>query len=343
MEFPQEVTHTVTVPTPVTRSGSGIREAQQSVRPCPSCFQREVNRMSTERLRTSRFGTPAAPARPRFTSAPEFGVIPGRYFSWKPFLDLALAVLLVVPGLPLLGVLIVVVRMTSRGPGIYRQRRVGKDGEPFSMYKIRTMVHDAEATTGPVWTRQRDPRVTFVGRVLRKLHLDELPQLFNVLKGEMSLIGPRPERPEFVVVLSQEVAHYSDRLAVRPGITGLAQLNLPPDTDLASVRRKLMLDLEYVKHAGPWLDLRILLATCARMLRLPTGLRLLGLKSYLPQPASSDPLAAGSDDPSQSLASPIHLMRGASPHPFRANGHSRGNGKPPGSSNKGAGDRRKPR
>ena len=128
------------------------------------------------------------------------------------------------------------VRLTSRGPGIYKQARVGKDGRKFMMYKIRTMRQDAEAASGPMWTQAHDPRVTFLGRVLRKLHLDELPQLFNVLKGEMSLVGPRPERPEFVRVLAEAIPGYRNRLAVRPGVTGLAQVNLPPDTDIASVR-----------------------------------------------------------------------------------------------------------
>ena len=117
------------------------------------------------------------------------------------------------------------------------------------MYKIRTMRHDAESGTGPVWTQTtRDPRITAIGRVLRQFHLDELPQLLNVVKGEMSVIGPRPERPEFVHVLAESIPGYLKRLVVRPGMTGLAQLNLPPDSDLNSVRRKLALDCEYIRR-----------------------------------------------------------------------------------------------
>lgn len=189
-----------------------------------------------------------------------------RYLFWKGLLDRLTAAVLLVPGLPLLGLLIVLVRATSRGPGIYRQVRVGKDGREFTMFKLRSMRQDAEAGTGAVWSTSHDNRVTPLGRFLRRSHLDELPQLFNVLWGEMSLIGPRPERPEFVCVLEQQIDGYRDRLAVPPGVTGLAQINLPADTDLASVRRKQVLDLLYIDTASAWLDCRILLCTLARML-----------------------------------------------------------------------------
>jgi lipopolysaccharide/colanic/teichoic acid biosynthesis glycosyltransferase len=129
------------------------------------------------------------------------------------------------------------------------------------MYKIRSMRCDAEVATGPVWAQLSDPRATRLGAILRKLHLDELPQLVNVLRGEMSLVGPRPERPEFTRKLSQQIPGYLKRLHVRPGITGLAQINLPPDCDTDSVRRKLALDSKYVSDASLWLDMRILLAT----------------------------------------------------------------------------------
>ena len=161
------------------------------------------------------------------------------------------------------------VRATSKGPGIYQQMRVGKDGRRFMMYKIRTMRVDAEAASGPVWTQPHDPRVTYLGEILRKLHLDELPQIFNVLRGEMSFVGPRPERPEFVRVLSETVPRYRDRLAVRPGITGLAQINLPPDSDLMSVRRKLALDLDYIERGNLWLDARLFLCTALRVIKVP--------------------------------------------------------------------------
>ena len=133
----------------------------------------------------------------------------------------------------------IVVKLTSRGPAFYTQIRLGQDGRAYAIYKLRTMTHDCEKLSGPQWSKKGDCRVTAVGRLLRRSHLDELPQLWNVLRGEMSLIGPRPERPEFVPRLERSLPHYRARLHVRPGVTGLAQVQLPPDTDLGSVRRKL--------------------------------------------------------------------------------------------------------
>jgi lipopolysaccharide/colanic/teichoic acid biosynthesis glycosyltransferase len=213
------------------------------------------------------------------------------YFRCKRYLDRLMAAIMLVPGLPLIGVLILLIRLTSRGPGIYRQQRVGKDGRVFWMFKLRSMRMDAEATTGPVWTANgQDPRITPLGRVMRLLHLDELPQLFNVLWGEMSMIGPRPERPEFVNVLRREIPGYMDRLAVQPGVTGLAQINLPADTDLDSVRRKLLLDREYINTAGFLLDVRIALCTVLRMMGLRGGyaVRCLRLQRSVVLPAMSD-------------------------------------------------------
>lgn len=209
----------------------------------------------------------------------EHGIRVSPYVQWKKVVDRVLAAMLLVAAVPVIGILVVVVRLTSKGPGIYRQKRIGRNGRPFTMYKIRTMRQDAEARTGAVWTVPGDARVTALGRVLRVLHLDELPQLVNVLRGEMSLVGPRPERPEFVEVLARRLPGYRDRLAVLPGITGLAQVNLPPDTDLDSVRRKLILDLEYVRYASLWLDLRLLAFTATRLFGLPGSatIRLFGL------------------------------------------------------------------
>ncbi len=206
---------------------------------------------------------------------------PSAYFRWKAVFDRVLAVFLLVPGLPLIGLLVLLVRLTSRGPGLYCQVRVGRHGRKFKMYKIRTMHHDAESGTGPVWTQTaHDPRITAPGRILRRFHLDEIPQLLNVVKGEMSIVGPRPERPEFVHVLAESIPGYYQRTVVRPGVTGLAQLNLPPDSDLNSVRRKLLLDCEYIHHAGPWLDARIFLCTALRMMKVSEALllRFFGLR-----------------------------------------------------------------
>jgi len=160
------------------------------------------------------------------------------------------------------------VRLTSRGPTIYRQIRLGKNGEPFTLYKLRTMTEDAEAQSGAVWAHKNDHRIIRFGYALRATHIDELPQLVNVLKGEMSLIGPRPERPELVEKLLPFVPRFHERLHVRPGLTGLAQLKLPPDSNLEGVRRKLICDRYYVRHIGPWLDFRILLFTVLRIIKL---------------------------------------------------------------------------
>jgi lipopolysaccharide/colanic/teichoic acid biosynthesis glycosyltransferase len=177
--------------------------------------------------------------------------------------------MLLIPGLPIIGLLVILTRLTSRGPGIYRQIRVGRDGRQFTLYKIRTMRHDAEERTGgAVWTMPDDERVTAFGRILRKLHLDEFPQLLNVLRGEMSLVGPRPERPEFVEVLQKAVPDYVKRLCVAPGVTGLAQVNLPPDSDLQSVHLKVALDLDYIQQASLSLDLRLLVCTFLRLFKL---------------------------------------------------------------------------
>ncbi len=192
-------------------------------------------------------------------------ILSSEYVSFKGVVDRALAAILLVPGIPIIALLVVSTKLTSRGAGIFRQSRVGREGVEFVLYKIRTMRQDAESESGPVWCKKNDSRVTFLGRIMRKLHLDELPQLLNVLKGDMSLIGPRPERPEFTKILAKEILQYHHRLAVKPGITGLAQINLLPDTVLDDARRKQSLDLEYIKTMGLLLDLRILVCTTLRM------------------------------------------------------------------------------
>jgi lipopolysaccharide/colanic/teichoic acid biosynthesis glycosyltransferase len=196
----------------------------------------------------------------------------GGYFRRKLWLDRILGGSLLLLLWPLLAVLMFAVRLSSRGPAIYRQTRVGLGGRIFVMYKLRSMRMDAEKVTGPQWAIiDNDPRVTPLGYWLRKLHLDELPQLINLLRGEMSLVGPRPERPEFSSVLSEQIPGYLDRLQVLPGITGLAQVNLPPDTDLESVRRKLAFDLEYIRMASWHLDLRLVLCTALRLVGIRGG------------------------------------------------------------------------
>jgi lipopolysaccharide/colanic/teichoic acid biosynthesis glycosyltransferase len=204
------------------------------------------------------------------------------YGGWKPALDGVAALALLVLTAPIVIVAMVLVRLTSRGPALYTQERLGLDGEIFTIYKIRTMHQHSERHSGATWSLPGDRRVTPVGRVLRSTHLDELPQLLNVLRGEMSLVGPRPERPEFLARLARAFPDYRRRLAVRPGVTGLAQVQQPPDTDLEGVRRKLAYDLCYVDGLSPWLDLRIVLATLLHCLGVPFAW--IGVVLRLPDP-----------------------------------------------------------
>ncbi len=169
----------------------------------------------------------------------------------------ALALLIVIS--PLMLVIALMVKLTSKGPAIYTQERVGLHGRLFRILKFRTMVQDAEKSTGPVWaSRAGDPRLTPIGTVLRNSHLDELPQLLNVLIGDMSLVGPRPERPCFVHELQREVPLYEHRHYLKPGITGLAQVHYRYDQTIADVKRKLRFDLLYIKRMCLLLDMRIL-------------------------------------------------------------------------------------
>jgi lipopolysaccharide/colanic/teichoic acid biosynthesis glycosyltransferase len=191
------------------------------------------------------------------------------YALLKRPLDAVLALLGLLLSLPILLPAALLVKLTSRGPVFYSQIRLGAGGRPFRIYKLRTMAHNCEAESGPRWSTKGDPRVTTLGRILRRTHIDELPQLWNILIGDMSLIGPRPERPEMVCTLEKVIPRYRQRMADRPGLTGLAQVQLPPDTDLSSVRAKLAHDLFYLERSGLWFDLRILVATAAKVVGIP--------------------------------------------------------------------------
>ena len=180
--------------------------------------------------------------------------------------NLILAAVGIVVSLPIMLLTALAVRLTSAGPVLYRQVRVGMDGIPFTLYKFRSMRADAEATTGAVWASKDDPRVTPFGRTIRKLRIDEIPQLFNVLKGEMSVVGPRPERPEMVQSLSEKIPYYRHRHCVRPGITGWAQVNYKYGDTLEDVIRKLEYDLYYIKNMSLSLDSYIIFLTVKAML-----------------------------------------------------------------------------
>ncbi|MCH8960100.1 MAG: sugar transferase [Bacteroidetes bacterium] len=181
--------------------------------------------------------------------------------STKRMIDFAVVFVLLVLVLPLWLAIGLLVRLTSPGPAIYRQQRVGQKARVFTMYKFRTMRQHAEAHTGPVWATEDDPRYTRLGRWLRKTRLDEIPQLWNVLKGDMSLVGPRPERPFFVEKLTEEIPFYTRRHRVKPGITGWAQVMWRYDTSLDDVKQKVKFDLFYIENMSLRMDFKILFRT----------------------------------------------------------------------------------
>jgi exopolysaccharide biosynthesis polyprenyl glycosylphosphotransferase len=181
----------------------------------------------------------------------------------KRAFDVLLASVLLVIALPVLALVATAMVLVSGRPVIYRQTRVGRDGSPFVIYKLRTMHRRAEEATGPVLAIENDPRVTGPGRLLRATRLDELPQLWNVLRGDMSFVGPRPERPEFVRQYEDEIQGYRERFKVRPGLTGYAQVNGEYHT---SATTKLKYDLAYMYNRSFWLDLKILSETAKVML-----------------------------------------------------------------------------
>ena len=182
--------------------------------------------------------------------------------SLKRAVDVMLSLVGLVLAAPLIVLVGLAVRITSAGPVLYHQRRVGRDGGEFMVHKFRSMRVDAEAATGPVWaSKTGDPRVTPIGTWLRRLRLDELPQLWNVLRGEMSLVGPRPERPEFVAELTREIPYYGQRHVIRPGLTGWAQVRYTYGATREDALQKLQYDLYYIKNLSLALDFYIIFAT----------------------------------------------------------------------------------
>lgn len=192
---------------------------------------------------------------------PLIDVVPQLMQQWqvvtKRLIDILVSVIGLTVGLPVWIMVAVAIRLDSKGPVIYKQERVGKDLKPFTLRKFRSMYVDAEKKTGPVWASKNDPRVTRVGRFLRKSHLDETPQFLNVLKGEMSLVGPRPERPFFVEKLSKEIPLYKRRYKVKPGLTGLARVKYKYDESIEDVKIDLQYDLYYIENMSLRLDFQI--------------------------------------------------------------------------------------
>jgi sugar transferase (PEP-CTERM system associated) len=182
-----------------------------------------------------------------------------RYF--KRLFDVVFSIIGIIFSLPFLFVVPILIKLDSKGPVLLKQKRVGEGEKIFTLYKFRTMVEDAEKDTGPVWSKAGDTRVTRIGRFLRKSRLDEIPQLFNVLRGDMSFIGPRPERPFFVESLKKQIPYYSERHCVKPGITGWAQVRYEYGDSVEDALEKLRYDLYYIKHLSIFLDILIILDT----------------------------------------------------------------------------------
>ena len=221
---------------------------------CAVTFEATFGRVPTRQLRPS-----------RLIFSADLGPRKGSLF-WHSMYSLPIALVLFVVSAPVMLIVAVCVKLTSRGPVFYRQVRVGLNDRPFTLYKFRSMYAGAEARTGAVWARKHDSRITPVGKWLRRLRFDELPQLFNVLKGDMSLVGPRPERPEFVSLLTEQIPYYSYRHCVKPGITGWAQINYRYGETVEDAIMKLEFDLYYIKNLAVSLDMFIVFHTLKVML-----------------------------------------------------------------------------
>jgi lipopolysaccharide/colanic/teichoic acid biosynthesis glycosyltransferase len=223
---------------------------------------------------------PAAAAEPRTAAAPfvPAAAVAASANPVRRTVNFVLALVGIIVALPLMLLVAILIKLTSRGPVMYTQVRVGLDrrndaddtnhrrqsdigGKPFDIYKFRTMHVDAERNGTAVWAQKHDPRVTWIGRYLRQYRIDELPQLLNVLKGEMNIVGPRPERPMIFAELRENIAEYPLRQRAKPGITGLAQINHHYDSCLDDVRTKVKYDLEYISRQSVWEDLRIMFQT----------------------------------------------------------------------------------
>jgi lipopolysaccharide/colanic/teichoic acid biosynthesis glycosyltransferase len=205
--------------------------------------------------------TDAAAAYGRLGLEASLGPKHGAYVVAKSVFEWFVALAMLIFAAPLIGVLAIMVKRGSPGPAFYKQQRLGKNGKLYWIRKLRTMRQDAEAKSGAVWARKNDSRITPIGNFLRNSHLDELPQLWNVICGQMTLIGPRPERPELVAKIVRVLPDYPKRVMVKPGVTGLAQMRLPADEDMQGLRKKLAHDLYYVRHVSLLLDLRISIST----------------------------------------------------------------------------------
>ncbi len=190
----------------------------------------------------------------------------------KRLCDIAVSLILLFLTLPVMLLTALLIKLDSPGPVLYRQERTGLNGKPFTLLKFRSMRSDAESAGSPRWAQVQDPRITRMGRIIRPMRIDELPQLFNILSGEMSMVGPRPERPLFVEQLAEQIPFYRGRAYVKPGLTGWAQVNFPYGASVEDAREKLAYDLYYVKNRSLLLDL-LILASTVRVILFREGAR----------------------------------------------------------------------
>jgi len=231
-----------------------LRLAGMAIEEAATTFESMCGRVCVTELRPS-----------QLIYSSELGPRPHRVF-WQTLGNYVIAVAGTILFLPVMLLTALAVKLESPGPVLYRQKRVGLDGAAFTVFKFRSMRANAEASTGAVWAAPNDPRVTRVGRLIRRLRFDELPQFFNVLRGEMSIVGPRPERPEFVEALTEQIPFYGQRHCVRPGITGWAQINHRYGDTIEDTVRKLEYDLYYIKNLSQRLDTYIIFHTLKTML-----------------------------------------------------------------------------
>ncbi len=231
-----------------------LRFSGRIIEEVSTCYERVCGKVSLKELRPS-----------QLIYSGELGPRP-QTLRYQSMWNLAAAAVGVVVASPIMLLTALAVKLTSPGPMLYRQVRVGLGGAPFTVYKFRSMRVDAEALTGAVWASKDDPRITRVGKIIRKIRFDELPQLFNVLRGEMTVVGPRPERPEFVKTLSEQIPYYRQRHAVHPGITGWAQINYKYGDTIEDTITKLEYDLYYIKNTSFAMDMYIIFHTVKAML-----------------------------------------------------------------------------
>jgi exopolysaccharide biosynthesis polyprenyl glycosylphosphotransferase len=231
-----------------------LRFAGRIIEEAATAYERVCGRVSIKELRPS-----------QLIYSGELGPQRDSVF-YQTISNIAVSIAGIILSAPFMLLTAIAVRLSSPGPVLYRQVRVGMDGVPFTLFKFRSMRADAEAETGAIWASKDDPRVTPVGRIIRRIRFDELPQLFNVLRGEMSIVGPRPERPEFVKALSEQIPYYRQRHCVRPGITGWAQINYKYGDTLEDTITKLEYDLYYIKNMSLGLDSYIIFHTVKAML-----------------------------------------------------------------------------